>query len=75
MGDTALHTDASMVDSDGTYKVVVSTRNVPGYAPWNSGWPTAEAARAYADEHNAKLGLTPDQAREIIASSMAAQRR
>ncbi|MGI6797660.1 hypothetical protein [Gordonia sihwensis] len=70
MGDTALHTDASMVDADGTYKVVASTRDVPGYVPWNTGWPTLGAARAYVDEHNAKLGLTRDEALDIIASAM-----
>lgn len=72
MGETALHTDRSMIDTDGTYKVVVSTRNVAGYVPWSTGWSTPEAARAYVDEYNAKLGLTPDEALEIIASAMRA---
>ncbi|MCK0441245.1 hypothetical protein MUG78_17745 [Gordonia alkaliphila] len=71
MGNRALYVDEAMQQPDGTFTVVASERGVAGYVNVSPGWASLAAAKAYADQANAELGLTPEQAREIIASAMA----
>jgi hypothetical protein len=62
----------------------VAEENVPGYSmcigngefasPWYWGKDIATAQKI-CDDANAKLGLTPAEARDIVASSIAAQNR
>lgn len=69
-------------DRDGGYVPVMITEGEPGYspmrgigplaAPWYWGHDLAVAKRI-ADEANAELGLSHEQALKIVLSSMAAQ--
>lgn len=45
----------------------------PGSSPWYWGMTYEEACKA-AEEANAKLGITPEDAIDIVSSSMAASR-
>ncbi len=54
------------------YLVVVAEKGQPGYQVWSEGWPTAFYAALEAETQNTLWGISPDQALEIFASSMAA---
>ncbi len=61
---------------EGGFTLGIAQRDSPGYTPTNyDAVETYEAASAWADEANRRLGLTPAQAAEIVASSMGAQNR
>lgn len=77
-----LHILETEYDKDGGYIPVMVTENEPGYnamrgqgelaQPWYWGHDL-DVAKRLAAEANADLGISPDDALEIVASSMAAQ--
>jgi hypothetical protein len=79
---TCIFVDATMFDPDGPgFVPAVVTEGEPGYAPltgrdalarpWFWG-PTIDDAERMAVDYNASLGLTPDDVRDIVLSSMTA---
>ncbi len=64
----ALHTDISFVSADGAQVIAVED-GVEGYAAHRDPWPTLEAAKAYVDEQNARLGLSQAQVDAMVLSS------
>jgi hypothetical protein len=73
----------SSKDENGYIPVVV-VENEPGYSPMLGNGPFAtpwywghdfNAALKIAADVNEKMGITPERAKDIIASSFAAQRR
>ena len=77
-----LYVDETM-QHEGGYVPSMVTEGEPGHAPLEGNHPLAspwffgqdiETAKRLVEETNAKLGITPDQAREIVLSSMAASR-
>lgn len=53
------------------YQAVMLREYEPGYTIVNRGWPTVDAAKAWADEKNMTLGHTAEDVAEIISSSLA----
>ena len=75
-----LYVDESMLQEEG-YVPSMVTEGEPGYAPLAGNGPFArpwffgqdiETARRLVDEANAKLGITPEEAHDIVMSSMRA---
>lgn len=65
----AMHTDQSYEDRDGFW-VVAAEEGVSGYSRINV-WPTLAEAQQYAAEANARIGVSDDDRRRILASSMS----
>ncbi|MFZ2529756.1 MAG: hypothetical protein WAX14_19210 [Rhodococcus sp. (in: high G+C Gram-positive bacteria)] len=64
----ALHADASYQDTDG-YWVIAAEENTAGYIRVNA-WPTLAEAQRYATDVNSRVGVTDEDRRRILASSM-----
>lgn len=66
----ALRTDESFRDTDGTYRVASIEEGKPGYVAL-PGFADLATATAYADRHNAELGLSVEDVLTVYASSLA----
>jgi hypothetical protein len=68
--------DPSMVNN-GHYEPVFVRRDVPGFNPtgYNYGTDFAHAKKLVDDLNTNLLGITPEQAEEIVGSSIRAQLR
>lgn len=66
----ALHADESYRDEDGFW-VIAAEEGTAGYIRINA-WPTLEDAQRYAADTNSQAGITDDDRRAILASSIAA---
>ncbi len=80
MGDICLYPDEAYTqDSNGTfvkqYRLLVVTRDMPGYIPSKYGYFSTEAlAWKKAYEENMDMGVyTREEVMEIVESSIAAQ--
>jgi hypothetical protein len=64
-----------------SYRLGIAEKDVAGYSPISlesdlgGDYESYEHARATADECNKRLGLTPEEAFKIVASSMGASMR
>jgi hypothetical protein len=76
---TCFYIPVDQFDNDGYIPSVVTegeaghaplTGNGPCAQPWHWG-ATYEEAKATCERENARLGITPEEAVEIVASSMA----
>lgn len=58
----------------GSYSLGIAEENRAGYTPWDKDgtFETYEEAMAMAHKKNKEMGLTPERAFEIVASSMGA---
>jgi hypothetical protein len=63
--------DESMSNPEGRFVPILVTENEAGYNPTNYDLPGDFAtAQAVVGEWNTELGVTPKDARDIVASSM-----
>ena len=65
----------STLNEAGNPTVALVKENEGGYYPTDFDWGDYETARKIANQLNAEVGITEEEAAEIVASSMAAQPR
>lgn len=65
----------AVVSQSNGYKLGLAELNCSGYAPLHGiFFTTLDAARLEASKRNAELGLNPDEAFNIVTSSMVSRR-